>query len=232
MEQRTVATVSWPTQILPYIEQSSATPGTPIAILLCPGRGTRSGGKNDYTGAYSASISNSAGGAGALNGGTINGLVVNATGYASILDPLGPKAVSLAVLGSTGNAGSSNTLLLAHGILAPTQYTGNPQGPNDVGWDQTQVTSSGKFPNMRWTDANSGADHGYIHDAMAVDDNHMGGPHDNGSPVLYADGTVRNYSYLYNCCNATAATSAEAADTVIWQALWAYNRLEDVPPPE
>jgi prepilin-type N-terminal cleavage/methylation domain-containing protein len=230
MEQRTTSKVSWPTQLLPFMEQTNAVPGTVLPLLMCPGRGYRPGGKNDYAGAYSASISNSAGGAGALNGGQLNGQTVNATYYASILDPLGPQGVTLAVV--TTGAGSSNTLLLAHGILDVNFYTGNPQSPNDVGWDQTQVTSGGKFPNMRWTDANAGADHGYIHDIRAVDNNHMGGPHDEGSPVLYADGTVRNYSYQYVCCGAVAATSAEAADTAVWQALWAYNRVELVEPPE
>src|SRR5262245_54473511 len=59
--------VSWPTQIMPYIEQKNAvrgkgdtTPlaGTTIPLLLCPGRGGREGGMNDYCGAYSASIQN------------------------------------------------------------------------------------------------------------------------------------------------------------------------------
>ena len=50
--------VSWPTQILPYIEQENAQPGIVIATLLCPSRGTRPGGKNDYSGAYSDSITN------------------------------------------------------------------------------------------------------------------------------------------------------------------------------
>jgi prepilin-type N-terminal cleavage/methylation domain-containing protein/prepilin-type processing-associated H-X9-DG protein len=229
-EQRTTATVSWPTQILPFIEQQSATPGTSISILLCPSRGSRPGGKNDYSGAYSASIQNSSGGAGALNGGSINGKVINSGGYFSILDPPGPAGVTLPIVAEA--AGTSSTLLLAHSILDPSCYQGNPASSNDVGWDKTQVTSSGHFPNMRWTDANSGADHGYIHDSQGVDENHMGGPHDGGSPVLYADGSVRNYTYMYVCCNATAATAAEAADTAVWQSLWSYNRVEGTIPPE
>ena len=53
-----------------------------------------------------------------------------------------------------------------------------------IGWDKTYTTSIGRYPNMRWADANNGWDHGYIHDAQAVDDNHMGGPHEGGSPPV------------------------------------------------
>jgi prepilin-type N-terminal cleavage/methylation domain-containing protein len=51
-----VGNKSWPTQILPFIEQQDAVPGnaiddgsgTTIPTLLCPGRGGRTGGANDY----------------------------------------------------------------------------------------------------------------------------------------------------------------------------------------
>ncbi len=238
-EKRTVSTISWPTQILPFIEQQDATPGTKITTLLCPGRGGRLGGKNDYSGAYSASISNfddagnPTGGLGALNGGTINGIAINAKAYHSILDPPGPRGLTMVAISS--EAGTSTTLLLAHSILDPAHYIGG--GPNDTGWDTTYATTlantgTARFPNMRWTDANNGADHGYIHDMQNVDENHMGGPHPDSAPVLYADGTVRSYRYLYTCCNAVAATAAEAADTAVWQSLWAYNRVEQTLPPE
>jgi hypothetical protein len=107
-------------------------------------------------------------------------------------------------------------------------------GRNDVGWWITRATSSGtnEFPNMRWTDANAGQDHGYIHDSKAVDENHMGGPHDASSPVCWADGSVREYAYMYVCCNVVAATDAEAGDTAIWQSLWSFNRVENTIPPD
>src|ERR1051325_8434914 len=43
VEQRTVSTVSWTSQILPYIEQKNAVPGTSIAVLLCPTPGSQIG---------------------------------------------------------------------------------------------------------------------------------------------------------------------------------------------
>ena len=166
--------VSWTTQILPYIDQEplflqmqvngpngagSAGAGPPpgrtvmpvLTVLLCPTRGQRQGGKTDYTAAYSASIDNVAGGGGALNGGSIDGVAVVTNNYSSILDPVNPSGVSLAVV--SGGAGSSNTLLVAHGILNPAFYTSG--GPNDAGWNQT-FTSDACFCDLRWTDADGG----------------------------------------------------------------------------
>jgi prepilin-type N-terminal cleavage/methylation domain-containing protein len=235
------STVSWPTQILPFIEQGNTvnTPGTSIAVLLCPTRGNRQGGKNDYCGAYSQSIRDAApSGAGALvDGGTfatINGVTINAQLYNSILEPLDQngnlttKGVTLVVVSAGG--GTSNTLLLAHSILDPQFYNGG--GPNDTGWHSTNANGGG-WPNMRWTDANTGADHGYIRDVTGCDPNHMGGPHDGASPVLYADGTVRSYTYQYVCCGVVGARAgADAADTAVWQLFWSYNRSEELTPPE
>jgi prepilin-type N-terminal cleavage/methylation domain-containing protein/prepilin-type processing-associated H-X9-DG protein len=228
-----VSTVSWVTQTKSYFDQANATPGTSLPLLLCPSRGARPGGKNDYCGAISHSISNTgSSGAGALynpsNGAkaTVGGVSVTCATYAAILDPLGGlKGVKHNLI----SAGSSNTLLLAHSILDPSHYRGG--GENDAGWDQTFQTS-GEVPNMRWADANAGEDHGYIHDSHAADENHMGGPHPNSSPVLYADGSVRNYAYLYSLSDVVPATSAESADCAVWQLLWSYNRIEVIPPPE
>jgi len=221
--------ISWVKQILPYIEQHAADVGDMIPILLCPGRGARIGGMNDYCGAYSESISNSQGGNGALNGGSIDGVQINAQSYESILDPYNLKGVTMALV--TSGAGSSNTLLLAHSILAPQYYDTPMAASNDQGWWNTDATNN-CFCNMRWTDANGGADHGYIHDTQGVDENHMGGPHEASSPVCYADGSVRNYTYMYTCCDVQSATAAEAADTAVWQSLWAFNRVEVTMPPE
>jgi type II secretory pathway pseudopilin PulG len=225
--------VGWVKQILPFIEEHNATKGSTLAVLLCPGRGAREGGANDYSGAYSDSISNSAGGSGALNGGMIDGKLINSSEYKSILNPeLDPQdSIGVGLATVTNGAGASNTLLLAHSILDPAHYDTFGSGNNDHGWWETN-SSGGCFCNMRWTDANSGADHGYIHDSLNVDENHMGGPHDAGAPVAWGDGAVRIYAYMYTCCEAKGATSSEASDTAIWQSLWSYNRVENTIPPD
>jgi prepilin-type N-terminal cleavage/methylation domain-containing protein len=234
------STVSWPTQIMPYIEQKGAVrgkndtvplAGTTIPILLCPTRGGREGGMNDYCGAYSASIQNSMGGAGALNGGSINDLKVDSSHYYSILDPPGDKGVTPAIV--AGGAGFSNTLLLAHSLLAQNCYAVAGTSPNDTGWWNTEATS-GSFPNMRWTDANNGQMHGYVPDVLesSEDENHMGGPHESSAPVAWGDGSVRNYPYMYNCCKTISVSAQDATDTAVWQSLWSYNRAEETTPPE
>jgi prepilin-type N-terminal cleavage/methylation domain-containing protein/prepilin-type processing-associated H-X9-DG protein len=247
VEQLGITTVSWTTQVLPFCEQQDAVnalPGTVamLTVLLCPGRPPRQGGKTDYAAAYSASIDNFQGGGGALNNGTINGVVVATAGYSSILSPPGTntsgvasngvhKGVSLAMI--TTGGGSSNTLLIAHGILNPLNYGGG--GPNDSGWNQTQATD-GCFCDLRWTDADGGIYHGYTRDTDIskglgdTDGNHMGGPHDGGSPVAWADGRVTVYPYWYTCCNAVG--SMNFPDTAVFQSLWAYNRVEETTPPD
>jgi prepilin-type processing-associated H-X9-DG protein len=74
---------------------------------------------------------------------------------------------------------------------------------------------------MRWSDSDNGAQHGYIQDKASPDVNHMGGPHPNASPVVWADGHVSNYPYMYanGSLNGTALT-----DDATWQSFWAYNR--------
>jgi prepilin-type processing-associated H-X9-DG protein len=237
---------SWTTQLLPFIEQNTALksngkpiPGTYIGILLCPSRGGRDGGMTDYCGAYSESIRNTPpSGNGALNGGSIDGVTINASGYMSILDPIDDNGMGLPGLTMaqvTNGAGTSNTLLLAHTLLNPAFYAisggrANGGGPNDAGWWETNH-SGGCFCDMRWTDSNSGEFHGYIHDSDLQDENHMGGPHYTSAPVAWADGHVTNYPYLYTCCNAKGAKGWEA-DTAVFQSLWSWNRVENTIPPD
>ena len=68
---------------------------------------------------------------------------------------------------------------------------------------------------------------GYAQDSDTADENHHGGPHPNGSPVLYADGSVRMYAY-----GATDASNPSFNNVKVFQALWAYDRGLNVLPPE
>jgi prepilin-type processing-associated H-X9-DG protein len=52
----------------------------------------------------------------------------------------------------------------------------------------------------------------------------MGGSHPSASPVLFADGSVRNYSYGYS-------DSSGMNDCAVWQAMWCYNRNIMITPP-
>ncbi len=115
----------------------------------------------------------------------------------------------------SNGGGTSNTILLAHKIMAPANYT-ITNGPNDNGGWAAYVN----LEHMRCADSNGNTLHGYTQDAPNVDVNHMGGPHPNGSPVLYADGSVRSYQYL--------ATGGGFSDCATFQLLWAYNRTTPI----
>jgi prepilin-type processing-associated H-X9-DG protein len=45
----------------------------------------------------------------------------------------------------------------------------------------------------------------------------MGGPHTSGSPVLFADGSVRMYAYGFT-------DGSGLSDDAVFQSLWAFNR--------
>jgi prepilin-type processing-associated H-X9-DG protein len=59
-----------------------------------------------------------------------------------------------------------------------------------------------------------------MQDALNVDENHFGGPHTGGSPVLWGDGSVSNYQYGF--------TTSGLTDDGTWQSFWAYNRSYQV----
>jgi prepilin-type N-terminal cleavage/methylation domain-containing protein/prepilin-type processing-associated H-X9-DG protein len=231
-------------QILPYIEQGplyqqlnaqsggglqnwigSQTIANTLAtkVFLCPSRrSSPSGlGKVDYAGAYNAGIDES----------DVTNYQPNATGDRSILNTNGT-----AIAFVTNGAGTSNTLLLAHKILQPQNYNGVPStlanpcptgtSCKDLGWAVTLKSQTG-YDHMRWCDTYAGgtnAHAGYFQDNNGVDENHFGGPHSGGSPVLWADGGVRMYTYQY-------VDSSGYSDDAIWQSFWSYNRTWQVTPP-
>jgi prepilin-type N-terminal cleavage/methylation domain-containing protein len=216
---------SFYTLILPYVEQGNQNLNAPTAIatFLCPGRRSVSiGPKADYCGAFDDSIEH----LGPSGNGDLDNIIGQnlAATLKTIVNNYGIQATTV-----TNNAGTSTTLLLAHKVMDPANYT-NTNGPNDSGgWVSVSVNSS--YDHMRWTDANNPTpgqgEHGYIKDTAGVDNNHMGGPHATGAPVLYADGAVRLYQYLYVSTSGTYTLTDDAT----FQALWCWNRTFVVSPP-
>jgi prepilin-type N-terminal cleavage/methylation domain-containing protein len=228
--------------ILPYVEQSNlytamvngttvnTSAAVPVAAFLCPSRrSTIVGPKADYAGVFDDSIQHlGTSGNGDLD--IILGASV-AAGQKTILNNQGVRLVDV-----TNGAGTSNTLLLGHKVMQPANYL-NPNGPNDPGW--AFVSASNSYDHMRWTDANEPngvagqGEHGYIQDNATADNNHQGGPHPSGSPVAYADASVRVYTYLYVTPPVTyQGTTYTFSDDATWQAMWSYVRSFDVIPPQ
>jgi len=193
--------------ILPYVEQapmyqaiqtSGVGAAGPVKTYICPTRrSTAVGAKTDYCGAWTVQL----GGAG--------------SSMTQAISVVGLKANGVTLSSVTSGAGTANTMLLSHKVMKPANYNG---GGNDAGYATTSGGAGGA-DHMRCADAGgSGSSNakGYTADDAGVDENHMGGPHPGGSPVLYGDGSARNYTYGY--------TSAGLNDPQTWQALWAYNR--------
>jgi prepilin-type N-terminal cleavage/methylation domain-containing protein/prepilin-type processing-associated H-X9-DG protein len=215
--------VGWPVQVLPYIEQQNmytllaintnvipnlvTNPGAagPVKTFVCPARRAPGTAVIDYAGAYNGGVAEA----------DVTSFVAGATGYKSITNTPG---VTLSIV--TSQAGTSNTLLLAHKIMQPNNYNGG--SGVDPGWVYTYT-----FDHMRWCDRYAGgsnATRGYFKDDNGVDENHHGGPHTGGSPVLWADGSAKMYSYSYT-------DSSGLSDDAVWQSFWAYNRSNVVAPP-
>jgi prepilin-type N-terminal cleavage/methylation domain-containing protein/prepilin-type processing-associated H-X9-DG protein len=203
------SSVSWPVAILPFMEQGNmvATGAYgPVKSFLCPGRRDPSvGARIDYAGAYNAGISEY----------MITSYQGNAWQAKSILNTQG---TNLAVI--TSMSGTSNTLLLAHKIMSPNNYQGS--SGTDPGYVYTYT-----YDHMRWCDGYAGgsnAGRGYWRDDPNVDENHLGGPHTAGSPVLWADGSVSMYPYGY-------VDATGYPDDAVFQAFWDYTRSYTVTAP-
>jgi prepilin-type processing-associated H-X9-DG protein len=252
----TTQCVSWPTRLLPFVEQDAlytqiwpafqaaikVTPqnvslfqsaanqvqsGNAVPVYLCPSRrGVQAGAVIDFCGAYNGGIDG-----GALNGSKLsNGSTVSSGGYHAILDgniEFNDNIPGTRMSAVESGAGTSNVLLLVHKIMTPGHYNGGG-GNNDAGWVWTPTTKGG-FDHMRWGDsgaccANTGR--GYFQDGANVDENHMGGPHSVGSPVLWADGSVRVYPYGY-----IDPSTGLSSDDAVFQGLFAFDRVEAIAGP-
>jgi prepilin-type N-terminal cleavage/methylation domain-containing protein/prepilin-type processing-associated H-X9-DG protein len=209
-------------QIMPFIEQDNAfkaiapavgsynaAAATPVSIFLCPARRTTSvGPKVDYCGVYNQGISE----ADAIF------YLPDAYGFRSILNTQGTTMAAV-----TNAAGTANTLLMGHKILRPSNYNGG--SAKDLGYANATKAQTG-YDHMRWCDTLAGGSNahlGLFKDDDNVDENHLGGPHTGGCPMLWADGAVRMYPYGF--------ASAGLTDVATLQAYFAFNRIDtlDVP---
>jgi prepilin-type N-terminal cleavage/methylation domain-containing protein len=219
--------ISLYTYILPYVEQAPVynqiwpliqagnykgagdyvvTNNVSVPIFICPSRRSTGVPYDDYCSAQSGGISEA----------DATSYFAGAGQWTTIFD----RATGLTMANITNGAGTSNTMLMAHKIMRPVNYQGG--SGNDRGWGYTHYTApGGGWEHMRWCDRYAGgsnATKGYAPDDNNVDENHMGGAHPAGSPIAWADGTVRMYLYGYT------DPSTNASDDAVFQAFWAWNR--------
>ncbi len=223
------ATTAIKTRIVNEYKTAATAVTTPVKTYLCPARrNTSVGPKMDFCAAYHGGVNE-----GSLNGFKVNGVTINSSGYQTILDTnvTGPKPPGVTLSTITNGAGTANTLLCAHKILRPSHYFGGSGVDN--GYATTDLYEG--YDHMRWTDQFGGdtsAGLGYAQDNEGADENHMGGPHSSGSPVLFADGSVHMYPYAYVAPGFTGpGGSGSTAGDATFQSLWAWNRSEVTAPP-
>jgi prepilin-type N-terminal cleavage/methylation domain-containing protein/prepilin-type processing-associated H-X9-DG protein len=198
--------LSFYTMVLPYIEQqnlynivrSGGSP-QPVKTFLCPSRRSTSvGAKDDYC----------------------TGLKDVETGSPpTILG--GGTPISLAVITATN--GSSNTLLLAHKVMRPANYTVTSVRNADTTWADPNPGNRDHTRPLDPGGSGCSAGHGYTKDANCVDEHHQGGPHSSSAPVLWTDGHVSLYPYLYS--------SNGLNDLFTFSAFWTYMNQTPVTPP-
>jgi hypothetical protein len=139
-------------------------------------------------------------------------------------DILATQGVTLALV--TNLAGASNTMLLSHKIMNPANYLSTSDG-NDMGF----IAGYGYTDDGANQSGNANC--GYCQDTNPVDENHMGGPHSSGSPVLWADDSVRMYQYRYVPPNliGTGTDATSYPDNYAWQLFWCYDRPDPITAP-
>ena len=233
---------------------------TAVKTFICPTRRNGSTGPaTDYAGAYHGGVNAHSLQLGTLPGGGAACPEAVGGGLNAVLDTytLGKKAKGITLAAITNAAGTSNVIILAHKALRPQNYnqtvpanSGTYPG-NDAGWAWTYWPNPqyAYYDHMRFADNGARADNGspavnnglgYAPDMNGMDENHFGGPHSGGSPVLYTDGSVHVYSYGYTDSSTVASATYPATDSggnlvtpgnAVFQILLSYNRGEVITAP-
>ena len=227
---------------------------TAVKTFICPSRRTGSTGPaTDYAGAYHSGVNAHSLQLGTLPGGISACPEAVGGSLNAVLDTytLGKNAKGITLGAISNAAGTSNVIILAHKALAPMNYneqvpaTSGARPGNDAGWSWTYWPNPqyNWYDHMRFADNGAGGTNnglGYAPDTNGMDENHFGGPHPGGSPVLYTDGSVHVYTYGYTDSSTVASAIYPATDSnnnlvtpgnAIFQILLSYNRGEVITAP-
>jgi hypothetical protein len=202
--------------LLPYIEQDNQAPTwhnnpQPVKIFLCPSRrGTEVGAKDDYGLGHHPDFWNQS--SGFMAGGHPGWFSI--LGGHNVSPPNWPLFGGISVVNVSNLDGCSNTLLLAHKGVTPSQYF-NPNGPNDHGW-WVRWGDTGDYhweykrnPTGIYQEDNRGTD-------WSV---YLASPHPAVMPVVFADGSVRSLNYSINGTQISVAGNSYP----LVELLWAFN---------
>ena len=132
----------------------------------------------------------------------------------------------------TAADGTSNTILLSHKALAPSIYTATTPSIGDSYFGDVNSTNVYIFDHERltWDFGNAGTSSPNYGTAMPpVQDGNtttataytygFGSAHPGAMPSVYADGSVRNFSYSASgTANGGTLTTGQ-----VWQAIWSFN---------
>jgi prepilin-type processing-associated H-X9-DG protein len=115
----------------------------------------------------------------------------------SILDT--PEGATLTAIRSKN--GTTNTLMLSHLWMSPTHYAGGD--PTDLGWQAGNNSRSINDTAKQDSDSTGST-------------SHIGGPHPNALPCLFADGHIQDVPY----------------DFAYWARMWAWDNTKPFPMPK
>ena len=241
------------TDLLPFVEEGSfdkwQKDPRPVRLYLCPSRRcptTSPEGPDDYAiGIHPDWFSpqTTAPFGGPPNGyppPTGPGAVAGTSGWFSVLGGRWIRTGEFpgATLAQVTDAdGTSNTLLMAHKGLAPSQYMGG--SPTDLGWNVFSPESEGlRYEHMRcpfgavqdFNGNRDGAGAGVPYCDQSIGpapksansiDWLVGSPHSGSMPCLFADGSVRGIRYGSPRDPDRGAPGSMSPH--LWAKLWAFN---------
>jgi hypothetical protein len=229
--------------LLPYIEQEAmynnivngnggagdGNQARPVSTFLCPSRRTTAVGKpkTDYCSARHDTIGYVPNGHPATTPGNLS------ASYRSVLG--GTRTYSTAFPGTslsqvTGAAGTSNTILLSHKAMKPSNYASTSDDSGfDRNWALNGAWENDTAAHLLYNGPNVPDSAGHAPGPQPqpdrndlADQSGFGSPHPNAMPQVYADGSVRTYAYNY--------ASAPYDSYRTFGLLWAWNRAELVSP--
>jgi prepilin-type N-terminal cleavage/methylation domain-containing protein len=210
----------------------------PVKGFLCPSRRTTTvGAKTDYAAAMQCGMYNTI--SNTWNNSILGSALTTLTVATSGIKAQGTSYGGTTLGAVTSADGTSNTILLSHKAMNPSSYTNTGSIVGDTLWaddtspststtmqdhnrqiiDFTQSTPVVMAPiqDVNTTKLAAGST------AFIASQEGFGSPHPGAMPCVYADGSVRNFSYSSAGTVTAAGVKVTLTTGQVWQYLWSYN---------